>query len=159
LADQIFLEVNAWQPLELRGMHDVYYGTALPPNRMPVPILQPSDRIGVTTFRCDPEKIVAVVKTDSTDRNSPFKEPAHDAALIAEHIIEFFHHEVKAGRLPANLLPLQSGVVNIANAVLTQLNTGSFRDLTAYTEVIQDGMLEMCCDRERSGRRRPPRSR
>jgi succinyl-CoA:acetate CoA-transferase len=143
LADQIFLEVNAWQPLELRGMHDVYYGTALPPNRMPVPILQPSDRIGVTTFRCDPEKIVAVVKTDSTDRNSPFKEPAHDAALIAEHIIEFFHHEVKAGRLPANLLPLQSGVVNIANAVLTQLNTGSFRDLTAYTEVIQDGMLEM----------------
>jgi succinyl-CoA:acetate CoA-transferase len=123
LADQIFLEVNTWQPLELRGMHDVYYGTALPPNRMPMPILQPSDRIGVTTFRCDPEKIVAVVETDSMDRNSHFKEPDHDSALIAEHIIEFFHHEV--------------------NAVLTQLNTGSFRDLTAYTEVIQDGMLEM----------------
>src|ERR1019366_9522679 len=33
LADRVILEVNSWQPLELEGMHDVYYGTALPPNR------------------------------------------------------------------------------------------------------------------------------
>lgn len=143
LADQVILEVNAWQPIELRGMHDIYYGTALPPNRKPVPILTPSDRIGVTTFRCDPNKIVAVVETNSIDRNSPFKEPDENSVQIAGHIIEFFHHEVNAGRLPANLLPLQSGVGNIANAVLTQLDTGPFRPLTAFTEVIQDGMLQM----------------
>jgi succinyl-CoA:acetate CoA-transferase len=143
LADRVILEVNAWQPRELQGMHDIYCGTALPPNHKPVPILQPSDRIGVTTFRCDPEKIVAVVETNSIDRNSPFKEPDQDSVHVAGHIIEFFHHEVKAGRLPANLLPLQSGVGNIANAVLTQLDTGPFRPLTASTEVIQDGMLQM----------------
>jgi succinyl-CoA:acetate CoA-transferase len=33
LADRVILEVNAWQPMELHGMHDVYYGTALPPDR------------------------------------------------------------------------------------------------------------------------------
>ena len=47
------------------------------------------------------------------------------------------------GRLPANLLPLQSGVGNIPNAVLAGLASSGFRDLEAFTEVIQDGMLEL----------------
>jgi succinyl-CoA:acetate CoA-transferase len=51
--------------------------------------------------------------------------------------------EVGKGRLPANLLPLQSGVGNIANAVLEGLNEGPFDGLTAYTEVIQDGMFSL----------------
>ncbi|CDS52747.1 Propionyl-CoA:succinyl-CoA transferase [Polaromonas sp. CG9_12] len=50
---------------------------------------------------------------------------------------------MKLGRLPADLLPLQSGVGNIANAVLAGLNEGPFNNLTAYTEVLQDGMLDM----------------
>ena len=50
---------------------------------------------------------------------------------------------MKLGRLPADLLPLQSGVGNIANAVLMGLNEGPFENLTAYTEVLQDGMLDM----------------
>lgn len=51
--------------------------------------------------------------------------------------------EVKKGRMPANLLPLQSGVGNIANAVLIGLDEGPFEGLTSYTEVIQDGMLRL----------------
>ena len=47
------------------------------------------------------------------------------------------------GRIPENLLPLQSGVGNIANAVLNGLNEGPFENLTSYTEVIQDGMIDM----------------
>jgi succinyl-CoA:acetate CoA-transferase len=50
---------------------------------------------------------------------------------------------VKKGRLPANLLPLQSGVGNIANAVLFGLEEGKFEGLTSYTEVIQDGMIRL----------------
>jgi len=65
--------VNAWQPAALEGMHDIYYGTALPPFRKPIQILQPSDRIGVPYFHCPPEKIVAVVETNSPDRNTAFK--------------------------------------------------------------------------------------
>ena len=55
LADRIILEVNAWQPLALEGIHDIYYGTALPPHRKPINILAAADRIGVPHLRCDPE--------------------------------------------------------------------------------------------------------
>ena len=57
--------------------------------------------------------------------------------------MDFFDHEVRHGRLPPSLLPLQSGVGNIANAVLEGLNTGRFKNLTGFSEVIQDGMLSM----------------
>ena len=143
LADKVILEVNSAQPIELEGMHDIYYGTALPPNRKPLQITQPSDRIGVPYLHCPAEKIIAIVETNSPDRNSPFKAPDADSKQIAAHILGFLAHEVKKGRLPETLLPLQSGVGNIANAVLMGLDEGPFRPLTAYTEVIQDGMLQM----------------
>ncbi len=143
LADRVILEVNSWQPLEIEGMHDIYYGTALPPHRKPLAIVEPADRIGVPFLRCDPEKIVAVVPTHSPDRNEPFKAPDEVSTQIAGHLLDFLAHEVNRGRLPPTLLPLQSGVGNVANAVLIGLEQGPFRPLTAYTEVIQDGMLEL----------------
>jgi succinyl-CoA:acetate CoA-transferase len=143
MADRVILEVNSWQPVELEGMHDIYYGTALPPHRKPIQILKPSDRIGVPYLDCAPEKIVAVVPTHAPDRNSPFKPPDGDSQLIADHVLDFLAHEVRSGGLPATLLPLQSGVGNIANAVLAGLDAGPFRPLTAYTEVIQDGLLQL----------------
>jgi succinyl-CoA:acetate CoA-transferase len=142
-ADHVILEVNAWQPMELDGMHDIYYGTALPPDRQPIQILRPGDRIGSKYLTCPAEKIVAIVETNSPDRNSPFKAPDADSEKIAGHVLEFLTHEVNRGRLPATLLPIQSGVGNIANAVLMGLDSGPFRPLTSYTEVIQDGMLQM----------------
>jgi succinyl-CoA:acetate CoA-transferase len=142
-ADKVILEVNSAQPIELEGMHDIYYGTALPPDRLPLQITHPSDRIGVPYLHCPPEKIIAIVPTNSPDRNSPFKAPDGDSTEIAGHILDFLSHEVTKGRLPATLLPLQSGVGNIANAVMLGLDKGPFRPLTAYTEVIQDGMLQM----------------
>jgi len=143
LADRVILEVNSWQPLELEGMHDVYYGTALPPNRKPVQILRPTDRIGVPYLQCDPDKVVAVVLTDAPDRNTEFKAVDDESKQIAGQILEFLEFEVNNDRLPRALLPLQSGVGNIANAVLAGLDGGPFHPLTAYTEVIQDGMLAM----------------
>ncbi|WP_157219843.1 acetyl-CoA hydrolase/transferase family protein [Flavisphingomonas formosensis] len=142
-AKKVILEVNRWQNPALEGMHDIYYGTALPPHRVPIPIVRPDDRIGEPTLSCDPDKIVAIVETDASDRNLPFSPPDATAHAIAGHLIEFLRHEVALGRLPASLLPLQSGVGNIANAVLTGLVDGPFHDLTAYTEVIQDGMLDL----------------
>jgi succinyl-CoA:acetate CoA-transferase len=143
MADRVILEVNSWQPAELEGMHDIYYGTALPPYRKPIQITEPSDRIGTPYLQCAPEKIVAVVETDSPDRNTAFKAPDTASETIAAHVLEFLTHEVTHGRLPVTLLPLQSGVGNIPNAVLAGLDAGPFRPLTAYTEVIQDGMLAM----------------
>jgi len=143
MADRVILEVNSWQPPELEGMHDIYYGTALPPNRKPIQILSSSDRIGGPYLHCPAEKIVAVVETNAPDRNTAFKPVDETSERIAQHLLEFLAHEVRRGRLPASLLPLQSGVGNIANAVLRGLDDGPFRPLTAYTEVIQDGMLAL----------------
>jgi succinyl-CoA:acetate CoA-transferase len=142
-ADRVILEVNSWQPAELDGMHDIYYGTALPPDRTPIPILRPSDRIGVPYLRCPAEKILAVVPTNSPDYPTPSRPADSHAQLIAGHVLEFLTHEVRYGRLPAGLLPLQSGVGNVTNAVLARLDTGPFGPLTAYTEVIQDSMLQL----------------
>ena len=142
-ASKVILEVNRWQNPALEGMHDIYYGTALPPNRVPIPLVRPDDRIGEAYFRCDPAKVVAVVETDSPDRNLPFDAPCEEHRAIAGHLLEFFRHEVARGRLPASLLPLQSGVGNIANAVMSSLVDGPFDNMTAYTEVLQDGMLEL----------------
>ncbi|MGA8784107.1 MAG: acetyl-CoA hydrolase/transferase family protein [Polaromonas sp.] len=142
-ADKIILEVNSLQNASLEGMHDVYYGTQLPPNRQPIPLVRPGDRIGEPYLHCDLSKVIAVVETHQPDRNSAFAAPDETSQRIAAHIIEFLQQEVKLGRLPAELLPLQSGVGNIANAVLAGLNDGPFKNLTAYTEVLQDGMLDM----------------
>jgi len=142
-ADHIILEVNSHQNIGLEGMHDIYYGTRLPPLRRPIPLLHPGDRIGDHYLQCDLSKVIAVVETQQPDRNSAFAAPDENSERIAGHIIDFLQREVKAGRLPPELLPLQSGVGNIANAVLIGLNKGPFENMTAYTEVLQDDMLDM----------------
>lgn len=143
LADKVIVEVNHWQPLEMEGMHDIYYGTALPPHRKPIPLLKPDDRIGEPYLRLDPDKVIAVVETNAPDRNSAFSPLDDTSRQIAGHLIEFFRHEIAKGRLSPQLLPLQSGVGNIANAVLGGLRDGGFSGLAAFTEVIQDGMLDL----------------
>ncbi|MGD9861957.1 MAG: acetyl-CoA hydrolase/transferase family protein [Pseudodonghicola sp.] len=143
LADKVILEVNRWQSPMLDGMHDIYYGTALPPHRVPIPLVRPDDRIGQPHFRIDPAKVVAIVETDAPDRNAPFSAPDDNARAIAGHILEFLKWEAKRAGLPNSLLPLQSGVGNVPNAVMAGLIDTPFDQMTAFTEVIQDGMLDM----------------
>jgi len=142
-AEKVILEVNSWQPAQLEGMHDVYYGLGTPPRRTPIPITHPGQRIGTPYFKVPLEKIVGVVPTDTPDRNSPFKPPDEASRRIAGHILEFLGWEVKKGRMPSSLLPLQSGVGNIANAVLFGLLEAPFDPMTSYTEVVQDGMIKL----------------
>jgi succinyl-CoA:acetate CoA-transferase len=89
------------------------------------------------------DKVIAVVPSDLPDRNSPFKDPDEGSKRIAGHIIEWMDWEVKKGRMPKSLFPLQSGVGNIANAVLFGLLEAPFEGMTSYTEVIQDGMVAL----------------
>ena len=143
-AERVILEVNAWQPLALEGMHDIYYGlAAAAESRADSTGASPGQRIGSPYLEVAPEKVAAIVLTDSPDRNSAFKAPDKASKQIAGHILEFLGWEVKKGRMPENLLPLQSGVGNIANAVLFGLEEGPFEGLTSYTEVIQDGMIRL----------------
>ena len=142
-AKKIILEVNAQQNAKLEGMADIYDSIGLPPNRQPLMLTEAGQRIGSPYLACDLDKIVGIVLTDASDRNSKFAEPDEMSKSIAAKIIDFFSHEVKMGRLPKNLLPLQSGVGNVANAVLAGLQDSPFNDLVGYTEVLQDGMLDL----------------
>lgn len=142
-AEKVIIEVNAWQPAALEGMHDIYYGLQPPPHREPIPLVHPGQRIGSPYLKVPVDKVVGVVLTDSPDRNSPFKPADESSRRIAGHILEFLGWEAQKGRIPSSLLPLQSGVGNIANAVLCGLEEAPFEGLTSYTEVIQDGMIRL----------------
>ncbi|WP_146825212.1 acetyl-CoA hydrolase/transferase family protein [Aeromicrobium flavum] len=142
-ADKVILEVNHWQPRELEGFHDIYSGTALPPHRRPLTLTEPMQRIGEPYLKVDPAKIVAVVETREPDAGAAFSAPDDVSQAIASHALEFLRGEVGAGRMPPELLPLQSGVGNVANAVCQSLDDSEFTNLVAYTEVLQDGMLAL----------------
>ncbi len=141
-AEKVIVEINTSQPMELEGVHDIYM-TSKPPRRTPIPIINSGDRIGTPYVPCDPTKIVAIVETDISDKVRPLAPLDEDSKKISGHIIEFLEHEVKMGRLPENLLPLQSGVGSVANAVLGGLVDSKFENLTCYTEVIQDSMFDL----------------
>jgi len=143
IADKVILEVNTKPPAKMEGMHDIYYGTAIPPRRVPIALTHADDRIGEPYLRVDPAKVVAVVETHKGDRDNVFAQPDANSNLIAASIIDFLAHEMKMGRLPKEMLPIQSGVGNVANAVLAGLLTGPFENLLGFTEVLQDGMLDL----------------
>ncbi|WIF95656.1 acetyl-CoA hydrolase/transferase family protein [Caminicella sporogenes] len=141
-ADKVIVEINTSQPMELEGVHDIYV-TEKPPHRKPIPITHPGDRIGTHYIPCNPEKIAAIVITDITDKVRPLAPIDENSRKISGYIIDFLEHEVKMGRLPKNLLPLQSGVGSVANAVLGGLVDSKFENMTCYTEVIQDSMFDL----------------
>lgn len=141
-ADVVIVEVNTTQPLELEGMHDVYVPLD-PPNRQPIPVVSPHDRIGTTYIPCGLDKIKYIVPCDIKDDVRPFGAIDENSHKMSEHILNFFKEEIKAGRMPKNLLPLQSGVGNVANAVISGFVDSDLTDLEVYTEVIQDGMFDL----------------
>lgn len=143
LADKIFIELNECLPKSLYGMHDVIL-LQDPPYRREIPIFHANDRIGRPTLKVDPEKIVGIVKTNMYDGVKPFTEPDEVSKQIGSNVVGFLLSEYRKGRLPKEFLPLQSGVGNVANAVLYDL--GESKELPQfmmYTEVVQDAVLEL----------------
>ncbi|MGN0940400.1 MAG: acetyl-CoA hydrolase/transferase family protein [Selenomonadaceae bacterium] len=141
-ADVVIVEVNTTQPLDLYGMHDVYVPDD-PPYRMPLNVVAPDTRIGKPYIECPPSKIKYVVPCDIPDNARPLAASDDNARAMSSHFVEFLKNEVKEGRMPKNLLPLQSGVGNVANAVISGLANSDFEHMTVYTEVIQDGMFDL----------------
>ncbi|GBU06775.1 propionyl-CoA:succinate CoA transferase [Bacteroidales bacterium] len=143
LADIVIVELNKQHPKSLSGMHDIYEPLD-PPLRREIPIYSPSDRIGVPYIQVDPKKIVGIVETDFPNEVGDFAPLDEVTELIGKNVTDFFVSEIKLGKIPATFLPIQSGVGNIANAVLGAL--GMNKDIPAfqvYTEVIQDAVIDL----------------
>lgn len=143
LADKILIELNAHQSKELYGIHDIYE-TANPPMRREIPIYAAGDRIGSPVVKVDPKKIVGIVRTDMPDQVSPFKPSDPITQKIGQNVADFLAAEMKAGRIPASFLPIQSGVGNIANAVLGALGENpDIPQFCMYSEVLQDSVIDL----------------
>ncbi|KGN93473.1 acetyl-CoA hydrolase/transferase family protein [Porphyromonas canoris] len=143
LADKIIVELNDKHPKEIRGLHDLYE-PADPPVRKEVPIYNVRDRIGTTTIKVDPEKIVAVVKTSEPNDEGGFAPLDDVTRAIGKNVADFLVKEMREGRMPKSFLPLQSGVGNVANAVLGALGDNpDVPNFEVYTEVIQDSVISL----------------
>ncbi|GAA64584.1 acetyl-CoA hydrolase [Pseudoalteromonas sp. BSi20311] len=141
-AKQVIVEINMLHQPELEGLHDIYI-PSYRPTRTPVPLVKVDDRIGSTAIPIDPAKIVGIVFTNQSDSFSTVTDPDADTASIARHLVNFFKEEVAQERMPENLGPLQAGIGNIANAVMMGLLDSDFKDLTMYSEVLQDSTFDL----------------
>lgn len=143
LADKIIVELNDRHPKEIRGMHDLAEPLD-PPYRQDLGINKPEDRIGLPYIKVDPAKIVGVVRTSEPNDESAFAPLDDVTKAIGDNVAKFLVSEIEAGRIPAEFLPLQSGVGNVANAVLGALGDNpSIPAFNVYTEVIQDAVIEL----------------
>lgn len=143
MADYVIVELNSAHAGKLTGMHDIYV-PEMPPYRKPFMITAPGDRIGTIYAEVDPKKVIAVVETNMSDRQAGFTPLNEETRAIGAHVSDFLVSELKRGGIPKEFLPLQSGVGNIANAVIGAL--GDNPDVPAFsmfTEVIQNSVIDL----------------
>lgn len=141
-ASKIIFEINRHHSARLTEMQDV---TLLPkpPHRSPIPIFHPMSRIGTPFAIFDPKKVVGIVETNEPDGVTAFDAPDAVSAAIAGHVVRFLVEELRAGRMPTDFLPLQSGVGNVANAVMAGLGESELPDFYMYSEVFQDALVDL----------------
>ncbi|MFA6701745.1 MAG: succinate CoA transferase [Dysgonamonadaceae bacterium] len=142
LAKIVIVELNKQVPSSLKGIHDLYE-LKDPPYRKEIQIFNINDRAGKEYIKVDPSKIY-VVETDRDGEGSGFAPVDEITARIGQNVADFFVAEMLAGRIPKTFLPIQSGVGNIANAVLAAMGSNEkIPRFNIYTEVIQDAVIDM----------------
>ena len=145
-AERVIIELNRYHSPKLRGFHDIYVPLD-PPRRKAIPLENCTDRIGTPTIKIDPKKIVAVVETNAPDEVGGFDAPDAVTNKIGANVADFIANEIAAGRIPREFLPLQSGVGNIANAVLGALGANpDIPKFQMFSEVIQDSVINLIRD-------------
>ena len=146
LAKQVLLEVNEGIDPRIRGLHDIYIPLD-PPYRREIPIYKPNDRIGTPYIQVDPKKIVGIVETNWPDEARAFSAADPVTDQIGRNVADFLVADMKRGIIPSTFLPLQSGVGNIANAVLGALgHSTAIPAFNIYTEVIQNAVIGLIRD-------------
>ncbi len=143
MADRIIIELNSAHSKQMMGLHDVYQPLD-PPYRREIPIYKASDRIGTPYIQVDPRKIVGIVETNLPDEARDFASSDPVTDQIGQNVADFLLSDMRAGRIPSSFLPLQSGVGNIANAVLGALGREqAIPAFEMYTEVIQNSVIDL----------------
>ena len=143
MAKKVIIEYSSYYKTSFRGFHDNYVPLDLP-HRREIPIYKSSDRIGSTVIKIDPNKIIGVVPSNASESIAPFTAPDEISQRIGNNISTFLAEELRNGKIPKEFLPVQSGVGNVANAVLYGLGENpDIPQFEMYTEVIQDAVMHL----------------
>lgn len=140
-AKKIILEINTAGP-DYTGFHDLAESRVFPRVGWPIPVTNVGDRVGSQHIPIDINKVVAIVESKIPDYGVSFKPKTEIDKRIAQNVVEFLIDSQKKFNWDNKVPPLQSGVGNIANAVISELYDSPFQRLRFWTEVFQDGMLK-----------------
>ncbi|MBR7166152.1 MAG: succinate CoA transferase [Bacteroidaceae bacterium] len=141
LAERIIIERNVYH--HTIGLHDVYEPET-PPYRKEIPIYRADDRIGRPYVQVDPKRVVGIVEVNMPNEVVVFKELDEVTRKIGENVVDFIVSDMRRGIIPAEGLPIQSGIGNVANAVLKGLeNCNEIPPLYLYSEVLQDSVIKL----------------
>lgn len=140
-AKKIILEVNTAAP-DFTGYHDIKIPDVHPNICWPIPITNVDDRVGTPYVEYDIDKVVGVIESKTMDYPVDFKPTTEIERGIAEQVVEFLLNLRQRFNWAKRLPPIQSGVGNIANAVVGELYRSPFTKIRFWTEVFQDGMLK-----------------
>jgi acetyl-CoA hydrolase len=147
-ARKIILEVNPTIP-DYTGFHDIALPSIHPNVGWPIPIVNVGDRVGRPYMEIDKRKVVALVESDKPDYPVSFKPTTETERRIAQNVIEFLMYCHKTFNWGKRLPPIQSGVGNVANAIVGELYKSPFQKIRFWTEVFQDGMMRYVEDEDK----------
>lgn len=143
VADKVIVELNEAHKGKLTGMHDIYI-PGNPPYRKEIPIYQVNDRAGSISIKVNPQKVAGIVCTNERDKIAAFTPLNDTTRQIGQNVAQFLLNEYHKGAIPNDFLPLQSGVGNIANAVLGALGDDhKLPPFSMFTEVIQNSVIDL----------------
>ncbi len=142
-AKKIIVELNEYHSPRLAEIHDVYLPIKAN-EKKPVDVDSVSTRIGTGTISVNPEKIIGVVKTNASDALPPFKSNTAITDAIGKKVVDFLEKEYLTTSVYGDFPPIQSGIGNIANSVLSCLAESSIiPPISIYTEVAQDAAVKL----------------
>jgi len=139
-AKKVVLEVNTAIP-DYTGFHDIFIPPVHPNICWPIPLTNVRDRIGTPYVEFDTRKVVAVIESRVPDHPVPFKPSSEIDRQIATNVVDFLKQCREKLNWGKRLPPIQSGVGNVANAIVGELYESPFTKIRFWTEVFQDGMM------------------
>lgn len=141
VADTVIVELNAAQPKELAGLHDIFL-PGLPPQRRPIPMLHVAHRFGEPFVRVNPEKIKAIVCTDEPDGPTAPASPTDPLRCITDHLFNFLELE-SACRWGSAIPPVQIGFGNLASSIALAFGASKFQNLSFFCGTLLEEVIRL----------------
>lgn len=143
LAKKVILELNTFHHADARYLHDEYECLEYP-HRQPIPLTTVGGRIGTQYLEIEPSKVVGVVECCIPEESRTFKQSTPETDAIGRHVVDFFLADMRAGRIPQCMFPIQSGVGVTGNAVMQAIGKCSDMPVVeVFSEVVQDAIIDL----------------